>query len=377
MKVILLCNEYPPALAGGIGTWTRAYAHALAAEGDQVWVLGLYPLAERVEERDGPVRVLRIPRGSIPKWRVFGDRFRIRLEIDRLNKAHGIDIVEAPDYQGHAAFFRPVCPLVVRLHSLPMRWSDPANAASHPTSWFERRTLQKADLVVAVTKWAGDVARQYYPGLSRLEVVYYTLGQVFLEAPPATIEREAELVMFAGTLTDRKGVWTLAEAWATVKDEFPRAKLVMIGKDWRAPGADQTNAQLLRKELKGLDAQVMEAVGQSELSTWYRRASVACFPSYSETFGLVAAEAMACGTPVVYTTASPGPEVGGHGRAQLVDPGDSKELARAITNVLREPETYQSQALQAARWVHRAALSRGDRCAGQAALSRTDGQGVT
>jgi D-inositol-3-phosphate glycosyltransferase len=79
---------------------------------------------------------------------------------------------------------------------------------------------------------------------------------------------------------------------------------------------------------------------QPELARWYRAASIVMVPSYSESFGLVAMEAQACGTPVVAAA------VGGlrtavrHGvSGVLVDSRDPAAYARAASGLIAAPQT--------------------------------------
>ena len=78
---------------------------------------------------------------------------------------------------------------------------------------------------------------------------------------------------------------------------------------------------------------------RDELSEWYRAADLVCVPSYSESFGLVALEAQACGTPVVATA------VGGLRTAvadgisgSLVDGHDPRAWSATILRLLLEPQ---------------------------------------
>lgn len=80
-------------------------------------------------------------------------------------------------------------------------------------------------------------------------------------------------------------------------------------------------------------------VSTDELVALYNRAQVVVSPSLYEGFGLPAAEAMACGTPVVATTAGAFPEFIEDGRTGiLVPPGDPAALAAAIRALLTDPE---------------------------------------
>ena len=82
-----------------------------------------------------------------------------------------------------------------------------------------------------------------------------------------------------------------------------------------------------------------DLVPREELADWYRCADIVCVPSYSESFGLVALEAQACGTPVVATA------VGGLRTAvadgisgSLVDGHDPRAWSATISRLLLEPQ---------------------------------------
>jgi D-inositol-3-phosphate glycosyltransferase len=80
-------------------------------------------------------------------------------------------------------------------------------------------------------------------------------------------------------------------------------------------------------------------IARADLPDWYRASDLVCVPSYSESFGLVALEAQACGTPVVATA------VGGLRAAvadgisgSLVDGHDSKAWSAVLLRLLAQPE---------------------------------------
>jgi glycosyltransferase involved in cell wall biosynthesis len=78
-------------------------------------------------------------------------------------------------------------------------------------------------------------------------------------------------------------------------------------------------------------------VAAEALPLWYNAAELFVYPSIYEGFGLPALEAMACGTPVVTSTASSLPEVVGEAGC-LVEPTDTDGLAAALAQVLRSGE---------------------------------------
>jgi glycosyltransferase involved in cell wall biosynthesis len=88
-------------------------------------------------------------------------------------------------------------------------------------------------------------------------------------------------------------------------------------------------------------------VAASELAAFFRQAEFFIAPSLYEGFGLPLAEAMACGCAVIASNRDSLPEVAGQG-AQLFDPGDIDGMARAASELLRDPASLQSWRRRAA-----------------------------
>src|SRR5207244_7852729 len=78
---------------------------------------------------------------------------------------------------------------------------------------------------------------------------------------------------------------------------------------------------------------------EDEFPLWYNAARLFAFPSLYEGFGLPVLEAMACGTPVITSTAASLPEVGGKA-AVLVPPGDTDRIAQEMQRVLHDPQRH-------------------------------------
>jgi glycosyltransferase involved in cell wall biosynthesis len=153
--------------------------------------------------------------------------------------------------------------------------------------------------------------------------------------------RSHHQVVFAGTLTEKKGIVQLAHAWRFVRSECPYARLHVFGKDEIIEGGKWMSdhiRQIIRDDI-ARSVTIHGHVSRSDLLKWYGRARVAVFPSFSETYGLAPFEAMACACPTIYTSRPPGPELLESGRhAILVDPGSPIELANGIISLLRNDQ---------------------------------------
>jgi D-inositol-3-phosphate glycosyltransferase len=171
------------------------------------------------------------------------------------------------------------------------------------------------------------------------------------------------VVLFVGRIEPLKGIETLLRAMALVAPEVPcwleDMSVIIIG---GAPGAgiDQVNAELarlqrLRAELGVEDLVTFQgAKDQDTLVYYYSAAEMVVVPSHYESFGMVALEAMACGTPVVAS------KVGGlafsvqDGETGFLVPNDDPQaLASRIRLLLSDHTLRQRLGRQAAAWASR------------------------
>ena len=184
---------------------------------------------------------------------------------------------------------------------------------------------------------AGSVVEAFGLPRERLRVIHDGVDtDVF--RPLADVTTEPQRLLFVGNSEDRnKGIRSLFEALRTLQENVPFHLTVV-----HRPRSRQTPR--LAQQL-GLHGRVtfLEALSREELVREYNRAQVVVCPSLYEGFGLPAAEAMACGTPVVATTAGALPEIVADGATGvLVPPGDVAALAEAIRTLLEEPERCRS-----------------------------------
>ena len=162
------------------------------------------------------------------------------------------------------------------------------------------------------------------------------------------------MVLFAGRIQPLKAPDVLLRAVAVLLERQPalRSRLVVpvVGGP-SGSGLEHPESLVELAVTLGLDDVVrfVPPVAQSQLAQWYAAATLVAVPSYNESFGLVAAEAGACGTPVVAAAVGGQPTVVRHERSGLlVDTHDDTDWARALARVLTEPGLHDRLAAGAA-----------------------------
>ena len=155
---------------------------------------------------------------------------------------------------------------------------------------------------------------------------------------------DALIVTFVGRIQPHKGPEVLIRATSELVKHSPQMRpQLIVNIIGGASGANTEEVERLKELATWLNIDDVihfaPPVPRADLVHWYRAADLVCVPSYSESFGLVALEAQACGTPVVATA------IGGLRTAVadgisgvLVDGHDPKAWSSVIARLLHEPQ---------------------------------------
>lgn len=355
--------EYPPHIAGGLGTACLALTRALAGAGVEVVFvvphrhgdedarhLTLVGADEVEPEEEGAAALAtrRVPgpgspyarpargAGGAPYGRdLFRDVARYRRAALAVAVREAFDVVHAHDWMtfgaGREAARRQGRPLVVHVHSLEQdrspRGADPRIVAE------EQQGFDAARAVVCVSRWtAARLAQHYRVERSRVRVVHNALPAPGAAPTARGARRLAEpVVLFLGRVTAQKGPDLFLEAAARVVAVEPRVKFVVAGHgDLFAPVVERAAALGLARHVAFTGFLAGAALEQA-----YAEADAFVLSSVSEPFGLTALEAAARGVPVILTRQSGAAEV--LPSALRTDAWDVEDLADKILAVLKRP----------------------------------------
>lgn len=355
MNIVFLLTYYHPHLSG-LTVATRNRAEGLAAMGHRVTVICSRHRAELPpEEIVNGVRVIRLPvnlRVGKGVW-MHGYARRVLREAEAADALVQCLPVSPLEAVGAAiAARRSAKPLILDyacdLH-LPGGWKGRAvEAAVFQGHLIAGRTARAIVVSTASYAAASPFLKRFH---DRLRIVPLTMripqpdGETAARFRETHAPRGERLIGFAGRMSSEKGIDVLFDALRLLRSQGRPARLLLAGDVNGVIGEREYRRRILAKLETLGDACRVLGVIQPDLSTFFAACDVLALPSLNstESFGMVQAEAMLCGTPVV-ASRLPGVRepVEMTGMGLLVEPGDATGLAEAIATVLDAPGRFQS-----------------------------------
>ncbi|QGU03651.1 D-inositol 3-phosphate glycosyltransferase [Corynebacterium comes] len=248
-------------------------------------------------------------------------------------------------------------PLVHTAHTLAAVKNAHRSADDSPESEArricEQQLVDNADfLVVNTHEETKDLVDHYDADPDRIVVVSPgTDIDLFTPGTDRNTERsrrllgiplDAELVAFVGRLQQFKGPQVLIRATAELVRRDPGRKLrvIICGGASGAAATERQYMQLAHELGVSRRVRFLDPRPPEELVTIYQAADIVAVPSYNESFGLVAMEAQACGTPVIAARVGGLPVAVSEGETGLlVDGHDTNDWADAIEQLLDDDDT--------------------------------------
>jgi len=254
---------------------------------------------------------------------------------------------------GHTIKHQLNLPLVSTFHTLDRVKAEASPEeveadSSHLRAEAEAAIIRCSDTVLAsCSVEAAQISDLYGADPSRIRIVAPGVDHAFFGPGDRAQARRAldlpangPLLLFVGRIQPLKGASVAVATLASVAQDEPDARLVVVGGPSGPHGHEEVARIVDLVQALDLSDKVLFVPPRPHelLSTYYRAADVCLVPSRSESFGLVALESAACGTPVVAS------DVGGlrslvdHGRTgYLEEEPDPEAYARWVRQILAEP----------------------------------------
>lgn len=257
-----------------------------------------------------------------------------QVTLPRAVSAARADVFFAPGYTAPLAV---AAPLVLTIHDVSF--------FAHP-EWFAFREGVRRRLITA---WSARRARmvitdsefskheiERFIGIKPARVRTIPLG---LDARASSRGSAEPLVLYVGSVFQRRRVDRLIEAFDLVGDRLPDARLEIVGENRTSPRLDLE--ELRRRCRHAARISIRSYVDDTTLSSLYGRASVFAFLSEYEGFGLTPLEALAGGVPPIVLDTEVARETCGAAARYVSPAASNEEIATAITELLTSAESRQ------------------------------------
>ena len=327
--------DYRPAMRTrtGIGRYVAGLSRALAANGCDLRLYGVFFRGNRPERREAP------PGARLVSWKVPA-RLVNWLYLMRVCNMDGI--VGGCSVFHHTDFQIPERPLrareVLSVHDLTfMRMADShSQRARRAQTRVVYTAARRCDAFLCPSEAsAQDCAEHLGVGEERTFVVPHGVDRHFFSIPARDAERSRPPYLLAlGTIEPRKNVPRIVAAFNRIAERHPGLELVIAGRwGWLYEDVEQAvRASPVRARIK-----LPGFVPERQLGPLLRDAEMLLYPSLMEGFGLPILEGMAAGRPVLTSDREPLRSVAG-GAARLVDPEDVESIADGMQQLLCDEE---------------------------------------
>ena len=331
MRIAFFVYEYPPAIVGGLGTYATYITRFLVQQGHEVviftmnqgGVLKTYEVLDGVEvHRPVGINATNIfPLLLNEELRQWGHFFNDIFIYNILSAAKFVnqvlpakdshfDIVAIHDWLSAIAglVVRNDTDLPVVFHVHSTEWGRRGDAGSPFVGRLEHEMAFQAHRIITVSHAMKDDLNCHGWPPAKVSVVWNGVDPSVYDPTAVSkqevqelrarygIGREDAMILFVGRLTWVKGVRNLIQAMPSVIAEYPRSKLVILGK-----GEEQHDIDELvhRLDLSQHVVTHYAFVSEHERIVHYAAADLCAFPSVYEPFGIVSLEAMSMARPVV------------------------------------------------------------------------------
>lgn len=332
---------------------TQTLARELAKKGQNIFVVGFYPYFRKglKFENDEGVKVYRLFYGNWLTlqfsrrnfWGRFlniGNEFNFYIKfLYQFIKDNKIDLMEIPDfneafrYSGSRFIKFPDfnIPMIVKLHGTYNFINHLTNNKSNIQNIYckEKFLIDNATKVIATSKFIKEEIKEIFSYNKEITVIY---NGIFTNNKIDYVNNSSDTVIFAGKLTENKGIFSLIRAWGKVISRIPDARLLLYG-NGNKKDIQKLNELLDNKTRKSIELKGF--ISKEILTNTYKFVSCAIFPSYAESFGMAPIESMQVGCPTIFTKRASGQElITDKLNGLLVDPDNIDEVADAIILML-------------------------------------------
>ena len=332
MKIALV-SAFDYAVHGGVQDHIRRLAAQFRDRDHDVRIIAPCSAPERVTEPGF------IPMGRPVPLPSNGSIARVSLSVWLRPRIKAMALEQAFDLVHLHNPFSGILPLYIARHSNAVNIATfHAYGARYEYRMGGTRLVKSyfRDLhgLIAVSEPARDYISGYFPGEYQVIPNGIQVDDFANAVPFPHLQDGMINLLFLGRLEKRKGLKYLLAAFSKLKWNWPNLRLLVVG-----AGKPDEDSYRIMGERNLQDVVFVGPVSDEEKARYYRTADIYCSPATGkESFGIVLAEAMAAGPPIVASAIEGYSSVITHGReGLLVPPKDDRVLADAIELLLKDP----------------------------------------
>jgi D-inositol-3-phosphate glycosyltransferase len=343
---------------GGMNVYIRELAQELGKRGHAVdiYTMAHQPKHEPLIKLGQNIRLIHLETGvdeNMPKAAIYAHVHKFACGVESFRKSNDInyDLIHSHYWLSgligkQLQAWRHI-PHAVMFHTLGAVKNSIGIGKNEPEIRIEgeREVADSCDRIIASTpKEREDLISHYGASTDKITIIPCGVNLDLFKPVAKEIARKElgldhqKVILFVGRIEPLKGLEQLLGALNHIKSEKPPL-LIIVGGDEHSQGQMQM-LQRMAKELRVQDQiTFLGSVDQEKLPSFYSAADVCAIPSYYESFGMVALESLACGTPVVATNVGSMRSLIRHSRmGRIAKNNHPHNLASEISELLYQPE---------------------------------------
>lgn len=350
MNILMIATEklpVPPVLGGAIQTYISGSLPYLA-KSYNITVLGITDPSLPNEEIQDGIKYVRVP-GKILELYQHG--------IVQFLSSNSFDIIHIFNRPRLVMPIRSVAPqskIILSMHNDMFNLDKIEPNEAHAA-------INEVSMIITISDYVGNVIRNLYPqASSKLRTIYSGVDSArFLPGKHSKIEsirnqlrkehglEDKNVILFAGRLSENKGVDRLIRALPLLSKKFEKLALVVVGGNWFSQNKVTDYVAYVRSLAKQQAVPVVTTgfVSPADIQNWFAAADLfVCTSIWQEPLARVHYEAMAAGLPIVTTARGGNSEVISLGENGLIveNPEDPANFAEKISEVLSNKSLMQN-----------------------------------
>lgn len=345
MRILYICNEYPPVPHGGIGSFTILIAEKLAHNHHHVLVVGYGDKRKTYREVVNGVQIVRINNIKLDFGTILNYLYMVISRIGFYKKFKKYiaefkpDLIETYDWSAPLIFKPRNCPLVTRLHGSNTVNNLYMGLRKTPVlNLLERKAIRQSDYILSVSDHIAEITQKSFGIQFTYKTIYNGVDtSLFINQG---IQRDVNRILLVGRMHPYKGFDDLFKAMdymfgnhstlhfqiiCTVIESYKNKLLTYVNPEFH-----------YRIEFLG-------RIPNRVLVDYYNQANLSILPSRAEAFPIIPLESMACGTPVIMADRFSAREIIEDGMdGFLVDTTNPQFLANRILEICKNQDGIES-----------------------------------